>query len=269
MNLSEAPVSVVIPCYRCAGTIGRAVESVAAQTVRPAEVILVDDCSGDDTLDALRKLQAQYSAGWIKIIPLSRNGGPGSARNAGWDVATQTYLAFLDSDDSWHPQKIALQYDWMVQHRDAALTGHERALASDENMKAGEPNFSEVSFRQVSRRDLLFSNRFPTSSVMLERQIGHRFAEGKRYSEDYLLWLLIADSGKIMARCDVPFAFAYKAAYGSAGLSARLWDMERGELDTYHRLWKSGGIGMLSYAALGLYSMARHIRRLVISAVRA
>ncbi len=65
-NIAIAPVSVIIPCYRCASTIQRAVQSVSNQTQKPVEVILVDDASGDDTLAALHEL-AQQNSDWIKL----------------------------------------------------------------------------------------------------------------------------------------------------------------------------------------------------------
>jgi len=111
-----APVSVVIPCYRCGATIKRAVDSVAAQTLRPAEVILIEDGSGDNTLEQLYRVQGEHPKDWIKIIALEKNSGPSFARNTGWDAATQPYIAFLDADDSWHPQKTEIQYQWMAAH---------------------------------------------------------------------------------------------------------------------------------------------------------
>lgn len=120
-----ADVSVVIPCYRCSDVIERAVTSVWEQTLRPAEVILVDDCSGDGTVDTLYALQKKFPPNWIKVIELEQNSGPGEARNAGWAAASHSYVAFLDADDSWHPQKIEIQYSWMIEHPDVVLTGHE------------------------------------------------------------------------------------------------------------------------------------------------
>src|SRR5215831_14326963 len=107
MNRAEAtrehaPVSAVIPCYRCGATIRRALESVAGQTLLPSEVILVDDCSADGTEAELRQIATEYPQGWIKVVSLSANGGPGVARNGGWDAAAQPYVAFLDADDCWH-----------------------------------------------------------------------------------------------------------------------------------------------------------------------
>src|SRR5438309_8195778 len=113
--LRTAPVSVIIPCYRCAATIERAMLSVAEQSVRPAEAILIDDASGDNTFAVMEKIRNKYGD-WIRIVALPMNQGAAAARNAGWHAATQPYIAFLDADDAWHPRKIEIQYGYMQQH---------------------------------------------------------------------------------------------------------------------------------------------------------
>jgi len=121
------PVSVVIPCYCCEDTIERAVVSVMSQTALPGEVILVDDASPDHgrTLSKLQELQERFrDKTHIEIIALKNNSGPSVARNAGWGTATQPYIAFLDADDAWHTQKLEIQYEWMKEHPEIALTGH-------------------------------------------------------------------------------------------------------------------------------------------------
>jgi len=79
-----APISVIVPCFRCAATIHDAIASAAAQTLRPAEVLLVDDGSGDGTLDTLYRIAAEHEAGWIKVIAMPVNRGVSFARNEGW-----------------------------------------------------------------------------------------------------------------------------------------------------------------------------------------
>lgn len=261
-----APVSVIIPCYRCAQTIKRAVASVAAQTMRPAEVILVDDCSGDDTLRVLDTLTDQYPAGWIKVIAQDKNGGPGTARNAGWEASSQDYIAFLDADDAWHPQKIEAQYYWMVTHPSIALTGHVCCVVKGDEDKVGNARHlsGEVVFKLVSSWRLLLSNRFSTPSVMLHRRLPNRFALGKRHGEDYLLWCDICLDGHICARSEESLGYLFKAKYGAGGLSGDLWEMEKGEQDAYMRLRQTGRIGLLSWAALALLSMAKFARRLIV-----
>src|SRR5262245_4665161 len=131
MSNERVPVSAVIPCYRCRGTIHRALDSVAAQTALPREVILVDDCSADGTAEAIGRIASEYPDGWVRVLTLPVNGGPGRARNAGWDAAAQPYVAFLDADDSWHRSKLEIQYGWMRANPHVVLTGHPSARASD------------------------------------------------------------------------------------------------------------------------------------------
>lgn len=257
-------VSAVIPCYRCADTIARALTSIAEQTSRPAEVILVDDCSGDDTLIALYEIQSNYPQGWIKVIVSPENGGAGTARNIGWDAATQPYIAFLDSDDSWHPQKIEIQYGWMSKHPDVALTGHVCLQADNENTSDAKDDFSTVDFgfHVVSKKRLLLSNCFSTPSVMLRSDIVQRFQNGKRYTEDYQLWIEICCAGLGCYHSELPLAFLYKAPYGEAGLSSALWKMEKGELKTYFSLFKKKSIGLGALLFLVGWSLGKFIRRL-------
>jgi glycosyltransferase involved in cell wall biosynthesis len=91
---------------------------VLAQTVLPAEIILVDDFSDDAgvTLAVLHDLQRLDALLPIRLIFMSQNGGPGTARNAAWDISVQKYIAFLDADDIWDPKKIEIQWGWMSMH---------------------------------------------------------------------------------------------------------------------------------------------------------
>lgn len=268
--LTRADVSVIIPCYRCADTIERAVESVAAQTLPPAEIILVDDRSGDGTLSALYALQSRYPEGWIRVIEQPENRGPGEARNAGWEQSGQSYIAFLDADDTWHPQKIELQYQWMLEHPDVALTGHSsRQLHNSESpLDAGRYEPADLKSDFVTMNRLLWGNCFPTRSVMLRSALPMRFASGKYHSEDYHLWLTIGCSGERMARSSLPLAFMHKAAYGEGGLSGQLWKMQKGQLDSYRRVRSQHCVGRVGYLCLVLWSGVRFIRRLLMVAFR-
>ncbi len=270
MSEKQAPVSVIIPCYRCAESVGRAVASVAAQTLVPAEVILVDDGSGDGTVERLQALSAGYQDGWVRVLELPDNCGPGTARNAGWEKATQQYVAFLDADDSWHRRKVELQYLWMEANPFVVLTGHACFLIDDAgseklNMRLQR---NEVSFRYVSPLQCLVSNRFPTRSVMLKRGLPHRFAHGKRHSEDFLLWCDICLDGYSCCRSEAGLAFMYKAPYGEGGLSKDLWKMQKGQMDTYIRLRRSGRVTWLSLPPLLVWSVMRFARRLIIKGAR-
>lgn len=264
--MASIPVSAIIPCYRCCDTIDRAVASIAAQTQPPSEVILVDDCSGDDTLAALYRLQNSYPQGWIKVVVLTANGGAGSARNAGWAMASQPYIAFLDADDVWHPQKLAIQYRVMCAKPDAVLSGHRYGLPKADEALPVISRHSEI--RKIEGFSLLIKNRFSTPTVMLKRNIVCRFVEGKRFGEDYDLWLQIVLGGGDALFIDAPLTYLYKAPYGVSGLSAQLWSMEKGELEAYANLYRTHKISGLMLGALYSWSFAKYLIRIIVVARR-
>lgn len=127
------------------------------------------------------ELQCRYPDGWIKVVSLQENKGAGSARNHGWDVAQQEYLAFLDSDDSWHTNKVEVQYHWMLKNPGADLTGHGcRQMGQQECLKEeSRLTASEIPFKKLGRLTMLLFNRLPTPTVMLKRNLPFRFAEGE------------------------------------------------------------------------------------------
>lgn len=263
--MSAAAVSVVIPCYRCAGTIERAVRSVASQSVRPMELILVDDASPDDTPRVLESLRARFGADWISVLRLPRNVGPASARNAGWERASQKYVAFLDADDAWYPRKIEIQHAWMESHPEVTLSGHaSRRLISEQEI-GEDPGQGEP--RRVSAAELYVSNRFITPSVMLRRDIAERFEPGKHHMEDYLLWLEIAAGGKEIARLPQVLAFTFKP-FGESGQSAHPWRMEKGELAAFSTLRRKKLIGTWLWLALCGFSLLKFARRMVLTTLR-
>jgi len=260
-KLEHAPVSVIIPCYRCAGTIQRALDSVIAQTLPPEEIILIDDFSNDEgeTLNALDRLRQVYQGTNIKILRLDKNGGPGSARNAGWEVSSQPYLAFLDADDSWHPKKLGIHYQWMAAHPDIVLSGHPSVKIAIGDAMPDLPK--KLVAHCVNRRGLLFSNCFPTRSVMLKSEVPYRFIPGKRYAEDYMLWLTIVFSGQPAWLLNMPMAYSFKEEFGEAGLTENLWKTQQGVLDTYQRLYSAGFISFFAFVLISSFSFLKYFRR--------
>jgi glycosyltransferase involved in cell wall biosynthesis len=256
------PVSVVIPCYRSARTIERAVASVAAQTVLPTEIVLIDDGSADDTRAVLHDLRSSHPPGWIRLVLLDQNVGAASARNAGWAVASQPYIAFLDADDAWHPRKIEIQYAYMSANPEVVLCGHgyrrlEKNVRSDWNVVRGEVH-------RIGKWALMRSNPFVTPSAMLRRDIGQRFIEKQRHMEDHMLWLNIICSGGRVVKLSNELAAIYKDPFGASGLSAQIWLMERGDLGNYRRLYEEKLIARYQFVALGIYSLLKYARRLLI-----
>lgn len=262
MSAATVPVTVVIPCYRCAGTIRRAIASVLRQTVRPTQVILVDDSSRDDTLETLHAVRAELGPDWVQVIALAENRGPSAARNAGWDAATTRYVAFLDADDAWHPEKLERQYRFMAAHPDIALSGH-----AARRLTAEEPHDGPVSddgYSRIGRSALLLSNRFITPSVMVRRELPVRFNPDRRHMEDHLLWMQIACEGLGIARLNAELAYTFKAPFGDAGLSGETLAMELGELANYRQLYGERLISLPMVTGLMAFSGLKYARRLAL-----
>lgn len=180
-------VAVVIPAYNAARHVTRAIESVLAQTTPVHEVIVVDDGSSDNTAEVVAAFPPP-----VRVIR-KPNGGPGSARNVGARDTTATWLAFLDADDWWFPQKIEAQLavgsdpavglvHCLPDHRDEAV-----------------PAF--LSFEHLWERNWIIN-----SSVLLRRQVfmdlgGFDEARELISVEDYNLWLRVAAAGWRIAAC--------------------------------------------------------------------
>jgi glycosyltransferase involved in cell wall biosynthesis len=257
---------VIIPCYKCAATIDRAVDSVARQSWRPAELILVDDGNAEDTLSALRMQERRPGSAFVHVISLPQNQGAAAARNAGWDAATQPYVAFLDADDAWHPRKLELQLRFMLEHSDVEICAH--GLRWVVGSIPALDVVHTIRARCIKKRELLLHNPIVTSSVIITRSLPLRFDSAKRRSEDYGLWLEAVCSGVGIALLDVQLAYSFKAPFGAGGLSGALWKMEQAELGNYASLRKAGHISAVAWVAVSTFSLAKHARRLLVVQAR-
>jgi glycosyltransferase involved in cell wall biosynthesis len=256
---TRAPVSVVIPCFRCTATIDEAIASVAAQTLPPAEVLLVEDGSGDETLAALHRVAAAHEAGWVKVIPLGTNGGPSRARNEGWEQAEQPYVAFLDADDTWGPRKLELQMAALKADPAIALIAH-RMIIRPRGTPVPELRTAPQT-RIVGRGTLLLRNPFPTASVVLRRDLPFRFDNDMRCSEDYLLWSQIVFSGYRCARIEQVLAIWNKRAPGVSGLSSDVPAVHRTRRELRHKLMREGLISWPEYLFARAVGALIRIRR--------
>lgn len=185
-----ADVSVIMPAFRAEETIRRALVSIARQTVRPLEVIVVDDGSDDGT-----SVVAQSSAAneRINLILLRQTkSGPGAARNAALKIAKGRFLAFLDADDEWLPRKLEFALNnigsrILLAHNMLTVSpqGHERLVDSARNF----PRFGDP-FVALFKRGFI-----ATSTVLLRRDALNAvsgFDAGLPSGQDYELWLRIA-----------------------------------------------------------------------------
>lgn len=185
-NRNTPIVSVIMPAYKCSGLLRESVASVQAQTVQEWELLIVDDCSPDDTYETACKLASQD--GRIRAFQTPGNAGPGEARNIALSNARGKYTAFLDSDDLWLPEKLERQIDFM-EEKDArfSCTAYDRVDESGELLGRVWP-FPEADYRKV----LYTGNPVGNSTAMYLREgLEDLRVPPIRKRNDFALWLKI------------------------------------------------------------------------------
>ena len=209
------PFTVLIVTYNRANLIERALDSIARQTLLPAEIIVVDDASTDDTADVVGRWAAQSPVP-LRYIAAEQNGGEGVVRNIGMKAATTPLIAFLDSDDEFHPDAMErligpLRADpsLAVSFGDAfVLPGPgpgqpPRIMESrltrgvDTIPMAGAPAGTEWHRLADPQSRLLLISMIPSCSAMFRRDAAEAvgwFPEYRR-AGDWLFWLKLTDQG--------------------------------------------------------------------------
>lgn len=268
MNVDPVNVSVVIPHHNAAATLRRALDSVVRQTVKVREIIVVDDASSPDQLDLVRAMCKTYPQ--THLIELPANVGPADARNAGWNSATGEWVAFLDSDDAWHPLKLALQLAAAENHPTRPLLVATHMSHADSVSKASTslPPGTMPHIRKVTRRQLMIHNGVPTSSVLLNRNVTMRFPAGQRYCEDYELWFRLSSLGPDLIQVELPMTLGFKHPFGEAGLSAHLAGIRAGERRTFRHARASGTLSRVEFSIAWCIMLARFARRIVLTKIR-
>ena len=176
-------VSVVIPVHNAATFIIAAIASVQAQTYEQWEVLAVEDGSTDESPAILASLAATDNR--IHVQHLSAQSGPGPARNAGIRAAKGRFIAFLDADDLWHPEKLTHQIGWMLaNHHVLTCTAYTRVTVTTGAQTAiGVP-------ARITRADLLKTNTIACSSAIYDvAHFGLRQMPPLPKRQDFAFWL--------------------------------------------------------------------------------
>ena len=189
-------LSVIIPTYNRASLVRAAVDSALRQSVPPHEVLVCDDGSTDDTLALLRTVFADVPK--VKVLSLPHSGLPAATRNAGIAAASGDWLAFLDSDDVWLPEKTARQLAVIQAHPAIGLVCTNAFVARH----GVDPHLRPTLLRHVPTGEvtlarLLEENVVITSSALVKRTLlvdagAFSARQELRAVEDYELWLRMA-----------------------------------------------------------------------------
>ncbi|MEV6673252.1 glycosyltransferase family 2 protein [Streptomyces sp. NPDC051162] len=190
-------VSVVMPVYNSAVTLGASVRSVLTQTHADLELLVTDDKSSDDSMDLLMEFARQDE----RVLPESapEQGGAGRARNLAIERARGDYIAFLDSDDMWLPDKVERQIDFAAKVASPLTFTSYYKVDADYDGESTDfvPNGRVVRAREhVNYRAMLVQDHIGALTAMYDRTIlGTRLMPDMRKRQDYALWLSIMRDG--------------------------------------------------------------------------
>jgi len=264
MKIPLADLTVIIPFFNDTPKIYRAIYSIINQSLQVKEIIIINDASNrlhtKNLLNFLKMIKKNIFSN-IEIINFKKNLGPGSARNAGWNKAKTRYIAFLDSDDSWHPRKVELQYNFMIRNKQVDISGH----SSTNNFKNTNGNWEKqvkkLKFYFISKHFLLFHNFFTTPTVMLKKNINIKFQENKYYTEDFLLWLECIFLKLQIVYIRETLTYLHKPRLGHSGLTKNITKMSAGERNTYKVLYDKNNISKPLYFLCIIISYFKIIKR--------
>lgn len=221
--IGTADVSVIVPAWRAADTIGRALASVAAQTVTPREVVVVDDGSDDGTAEIARAMASSMGGIPVKVIALLANAGAGAARNRAIAEARGEFVALLDADDEWLPEKLARSLA-VMEESGADLISHDYVEVRDGCKAAGYcarhcPPGADPFEAQLLRGFIA------TSTVVIRRRLilaAGGFDPGLRSGQDYELWLSVCGDPNLRFRAFPEALSRYHIREGSISTNVRL-----------------------------------------------
>lgn len=195
--MKEELVSIITPTYNSQGYLEQTINSVLNQTYKDWELLITDDCSTDGTVEVVRSFAEVDTR--IKLFRLSKNSGPGIARNNSIAEANGRYIAFLDSDDIWHPEKLKHQLTFM-DAKSAELSFTSYAFYSSK----GAFIKKIIAKEKVKMSDMLRANYIGCSTAIYDQSVlGKIYMPEIRKRQDYGLWVRIIEKCKVAYGLDI------------------------------------------------------------------
>lgn len=255
-------VSIITPCYNSSKYIAQMMDSVLAQTYPNWELLITDDCSTDNSREIVQSYCEKDPR--IKLFILENNSGAGVARNKSIEEAKGRYIAFLDSDDLWKPEKLEMQLAFINEHKYQFVFCQTEVV----NEKGEVIGFSKRR-PKVSGRLEKYINFIGTSSVLYDtKDIGKFLMKPIRRRQDWILWQDLLKVTKHAYCLEEPLSI-YRSNEGS--LSSNKWKLFNYHVKLYKDYWGHStpvaylccyGISMPLFAIKKIYN-AYHSKKYV------
>ena len=225
----------MIPCYNAAPFLADALESILAQTLPVAEILVVDDGSTDDSVAIAKRSGA-------RVLSTGGQSGPSTARNLGARAAGTPYVAFLDADDAWLPVHCETVLGLLRASPGAAVAfGRIRQLSAEGDLPIRRRS---PILKEAALPELLLDNPIPQSAVLVDRALflasgGYR--EDMRHAEDYELWLRLVEQHAIAASDEVTCRYRMHPDQATTAVPLMLRNAWEARLASRARLRARGG----------------------------
>ena len=220
-------VSIIVPVYNAGAYIRETVEMVRRQTWTDWELLLVDDCSGDNSREVIRSCCQTDPR--IRLIEKKKNEGAAKARNTGLEQAAGRYIAFLDADDIWKPEKLEAELDFM-KSREAGFVFTAYEFGDEQGQGTGKVVHvpDELDYRRALSRTVIFTSTVLFDTEKLEKHLLEMPDVG---SEDTATWWKILRQGEKAYGLDQVLAVYRRprVSLSSNKLTAvrRIWNLYR------------------------------------------
>lgn len=188
MTTNAPLISIITPAYNAEKTIVKTIQSVLDQSYKNWELIIIDDGSQDETRNIVSKLSVDDSR---IVLFTQKNSGPAIARQKGLDNSKGRFIAFLDSDDLWLPEKLEKQITFMIKNNIIFSYTSFRRVHPD-NLSFGHKILIPP---QLSYRQLLGNTAIATSTVIVDKSKSGQLKMENCYCDDFVLWLSILKRG--------------------------------------------------------------------------
>lgn len=202
-------ISIIMAAYNAEQTIEQAIYSVLSQTYPDFELLVVNDCSSDRTVELVKSIAAKDSR--VRLVSNVKNSGVSYTRKHGLEEAKGSWIAILDSDDAWTPEKLEKQIALQKKmNADLLFTGSAFMDADGQLINGYLHAPKEVNYRQLLKQNVLSNS----SALVRKGLYAKHYAIGDGMHEDFAIWLSILKEGKKAYGVDEPLLI-YRIAKSS------------------------------------------------------
>jgi teichuronic acid biosynthesis glycosyltransferase TuaG len=242
-------VSIITPSYNSARFVQDTLNSVLNQSYQNWEMIIVDDVSSDDSIEVIKKFTEKDNR--IKLIQLENNSGAAVARNKAIEMAKGKYIAFLDSDDLWKPEKLEKQIQFMKDNN--SLLSYSNYTLIDEEGK--DLNIIKKPISKITYKEQLKENQIGCLTAIYDQEkLGKIYMPLIRKRQDYGLWLNILKKIEHADKIDEVLAI-YRIRKSS--ISSNKIEMLKYNFDLFNKHQKLSKLKSFYYLCWNIYRKIR------------